>query len=56
MENQRPNILFRFLRAIWRGVDLSRRIVVNAIFLLLVIVLFAAAGSGKPKLPQIFVW
>ncbi|QQR75059.1 MAG: signal peptide peptidase SppA [Holophagales bacterium] len=51
MENERPNILFRFLRAIWRGVDLSRRIVVNAIFLLIVIALFAAAGGSKPKVP-----
>ncbi len=51
MENERPNILFRFVRAIWRGVDLSRRIVVNAIFLLIVIALFAAAGGSKPKVP-----
>ena len=49
MEKRTAHILFRFVRAIWRGVDLSRRIVVNAIFLILVIVLFAAAGERQSR-------
>lgn len=37
---QRPNLLWRMLRALWRGIDLLRRLVLNVVFLFVLVVLF----------------
>ena len=38
---QRPSFLWRMLRALWRGIDLSRRLVLNLIFFGCLLVLVA---------------
>ncbi len=44
--------LFRILRAVWRAVDVSRRVAINVLFLVLIAVSAAAwiAGSARPKI------
>lgn len=48
MENRRPS----FLASVFRGIDFSRRLVLNLIFLFVLILLVAMAGSGAPKMPS----
>ncbi len=49
MAEQQPNILFRFIRGIWLGVDFSRRLVMNGIFVLLLLLFIAALSAGGSK-------
>lgn len=51
MTETRPsNPFVAFLRFCWRALDFSRRLVLNAIFLLILVIFFAAIASGVPKL------
>ncbi len=52
MEGKKPNLLLRIVRGIWRAVDLSRRFVLNLLFLFLLILLFAALAKEAPKVPE----
>ena len=52
MENRPRSFPVRLLSGFWRGVDESRRFVVNILFLALVVALVVAAFSGKPKVPK----
>jgi protease-4 len=48
MDNPRPS----FLARVFRGIDFSRRLVLNLIFLFVLVLLLAMAGSGAPKMPS----
>ena len=51
MSASKPGPVRRFFRGAWRAVDASRRVVVNLVFLLVVlIVVFALVKSGPPVL------
>ncbi|HSB35673.1 MAG TPA: signal peptide peptidase SppA, partial [Thermoanaerobaculia bacterium] len=52
MEYRPRSFPVRLLSGFWRGVDESRRFVVNILFLALVVALIVAAFSGKPKVPK----
>ena len=52
MEYRPRSFPVRLLSGFWRGVDESRRFVVNILFLALVVALVVAAFSGKPKVPK----
>jgi protease IV len=52
METRPRSLPVRLLSGFWRGVDESRRLVVNVLFLALVVVLVGAAISGGPKVPK----
>lgn len=47
---QQPNLLFRAVRALYRALDWSRRFALNLLFLLIVLILFAALAGTAPKL------
>ena len=50
---QKPRGLKGFLASVFRGVDLARRLVVNGLFLLALLVLWALATSdGRPTVPE----
>lgn len=48
----RPGLIRRFFRGLWNGIDFSRRLILNLLFLLIVgVVLFSWFASGKaPRL------
>ncbi len=48
MEKARPS----FIASIFRGIDLSRRLVLNLIFLFVLVLFLAMIVSGGPKLPS----
>ncbi|MBK8598592.1 MAG: signal peptide peptidase SppA [Holophagales bacterium] len=53
MNEPRPRSLpGRVLSALGRGLDQSRRLFVNALFLVIVVVLLAAVFAGGPKVPK----
>ncbi|MEO1085472.1 MAG: hypothetical protein AAFY88_14630, partial [Acidobacteriota bacterium] len=53
MSSPKPKGILSVFGAVFRGVDISRRIILNVIFLLLLfIVLGAIAGGGGPAVPQ----
>lgn len=49
---KRPNLLFRLVRGLYRGLDTSRRFAMNMIFLILVLVILAMIGSATPVLEE----
>jgi protease-4 len=51
MENRPRSFPVRLLSGFWRGVDESRRFVVNVLFLALVVFLVGSAVTGGPKVP-----
>lgn len=52
MENKERSLPIRIVSGFWRGLDWSRRVVVNVLFLVLVLFLVGAALSGGPKVPK----
>ena len=48
MDQPRPS----FLASVFRGIDLSRRLVLNLLFLLMLGLLLGLAASGAPKVPS----
>src|SRR5262245_16901063 len=50
MNDKQPGFLVWLLRGIWRGIDLTRRVVLNAIFWLLLILFVASLMGGTAKL------
>ena len=49
--SKQSNILMRVLRALWRGIDAARKVFVNLLFLVIVVVLFALAfTSDEPDI------
>jgi len=42
--------LYRFFRGLWRALDFSRRAVLNLVFVLILLVLFAGLASNAPRL------
>lgn len=52
MEGKKPNVVFRFIRGVWRAIDLSRRFVFNLLFLFIIIALFAALADEAPRVPE----
>ncbi len=51
MSRTRPGLIRRILGALWRGVDATRRIVINLVFVLVAILILGAwfASGGRPK-------
>ncbi len=52
MSRSAPGPLLRFARAGWNAVNFTRRLVFNAIFLFIGLILLVALFSGRPKLPE----
>jgi protease IV len=52
MENRKPNRLGGCLSAIWRGIDLTSRILFSAVVLTLAFVFLAALGDDLPTVPD----
>lgn len=46
MTDKRPNVFFRFFRAIWRTIDFSRRLILNLLFILVVVLIIVAINEG----------
>ena len=47
---QKSNLLVRVARGFYRGLDSTRRFVLNALFVLILLLMFGALGSSVPKL------
>ncbi len=45
----KPNILWRMIRGLYRGIDSSRRFAVNMLFVLIVLILISALGQSLPQ-------
>ena len=52
MSRSAPGPLLRFARAGWNAVNFTRRLVFNAIFLFIGLIVLVALFSGRPKLPE----
>ncbi|HRQ35498.1 MAG TPA: signal peptide peptidase SppA [Chiayiivirga sp.] len=52
MSRSAPGPLLRFARAGWNAVNFTRRLVFNALFLFIGLILLVALFSGRPKLPE----
>ncbi|MEO6326318.1 MAG: signal peptide peptidase SppA [Thermoanaerobaculia bacterium] len=52
MENSKRSLPVRVLSRFWRGVDWSRRIAMNVLFLGVALLLLVAIFSGRPKVPK----
>jgi protease IV len=49
-ENRSSNPFVAFLRFLWRALEFSRRLAINLVFLLIVVVIIAAIAGGMPQL------
>ena len=50
MSDSQPGLIHRFVRGVWRALDFSRRLAMNLVFLLVVVLVFAALFAAKPIL------
>ncbi|MBS0457873.1 MAG: signal peptide peptidase SppA [Proteobacteria bacterium] len=52
VEQQKPSLIYRFVRGIWRSVNFLRLLAMNLLFLLIVFVIGAVVLSERPELRQ----
>jgi protease IV len=52
MENSKRSLPVRLISGFWLGLDWSRRVAVNLLFLAIVLFLVVMAVSGRPKVPK----
>ncbi len=45
-----PGLIHRFVRGMWRALDFSRRLAMNLVFLVIVVLILAALLAGRPVL------
>ncbi len=50
MPDTQPGLIHRFVRGVWRALDFSRRLAMNLVFLLVVLLVLAALFAAKPIL------
>ena len=52
MTDAQPSLLYRFVRGVWRVMDYSRRLTMNLVFLVIVLIFVVAVFSAKPILHE----